>query len=87
MKVVRNGTKLTVDLDSTSRWRFSFGHDTNSECHADLVAHVINSHYEQLERNRQADLTFKNNHIAHLERSIVTLRGHITRLKNRIKKS
>jgi len=87
VKVTRDGTTLTINLNSTSRWSFDFTRATNSECHADLVANVINSHYEQAERDRQADLDLKNRRIEHLLRSNATLRGHITRLKNRIRKS
>lgn len=52
MKVIQEGSKLQISIDSTSRWTFPFHYDAGTECHASLVADVINRRFADTETYR-----------------------------------
>lgn len=84
MKITKDGSKLTVSLDSGIGYTVPFSHDCGSESNAEAWRRHLQTQQDLDTFARQHTNDTHSRIVAFHARQRAALRGHITRLKRRL---
>ena len=85
MKITRDGSQLKINIDSGIGYYLTFTHNESCEANAEAWRVHLQKQIDSSEFRKETRLQELRFNVENLEATVRALRGHVTRLKNKVK--